>query len=199
MIRKLISVLALALVVFGTAASAQNTIPIPDQSFAIFGGGGTNLNLWKEASSYKWKAVLGFTGGLAYQIAPRWSTYLVYDYSERTTEPTTSYTPVAGRPKVAVATVTPAEKIFVNEVQGMTGFLLNSTTSALQFKLLAGLQITDGSVPSFGTYLGFVNGGLITYQFKKGNGLKAFGAGTITLGEDYQTVKLRFGLAYPVL
>jgi hypothetical protein len=144
----------------------------------VFGSVGDNLMLWKEASTFKYKNTVGFTGGIVQPLDDRWSAVGFYDYSARELDPT-------------------GEPLYVNEYTVSSSYLLNQVpTDKFRISLLAGLQITDGNIPTFGTYLGFVNGLLLSYDIN--TDIRAFIAGTVTLGEKYQIGKVRAGISYPL-
>lgn len=181
MFRNIITLVVTLVMAFAIAASAADSTKIN-----IFMGPGDNLRLWKEANTFKYKNSWGVTFGASYQVADRWSAIMAYDYSERNLDSGSSVDPNTGK------------TLFVKEGTLMTAYLLTDPASRFRASLLGGLQITDGNIPNFGTYLGFVNGGMLSYQPWKTNGLKIYGAGTFVLGEDYQLAKLRVGLAYPI-
>ena len=88
--------------------------------------------------------------------------------------------------------------VFTKEVSGVLAYMISNPEAKFRVSLLAvGAEATDGNLPDFGTYLGYVSGGLVDYKLSD-IGLKLWASGTATLAKDYQNAKFRIGLSYPV-
>ena len=147
----------------------------------IFGGGGTDFKAFNSTDGYNIEKNWGYSGGFAKTLSPKVSAITTYDYV------VTKATDSAGI----------VSNLYENEVFVSVAYLLNSPESKLQFRILAGIEYTDGNIPDYSSILSFANGFSISYVLSD-NGMSVFGAGNFSFSEDYYDGKLRVGITYPV-
>ena len=147
----------------------------------VFVGGGLDFTAFNSEGKYEVDKDWGFSGGIMKTLSPKFSTFTTYDY--------------------VVTKATNGDNIektlFEYEVLGSVGYLLNSPEDKLQFRLLAGIEITDGNLPDYGTLLSYAHGGIISYSFSDKTP-NIWLAGTMSLTDGYYDGRLRAGLLYNI-
>jgi len=169
--KKLIIAMTLV-VVFAFSASAGNN---------IFLGGGIDFTAFNAEGKYEIDKEWGFSGGIMKTLGTKFSTFTTYDYT--------------------VTKATNGDNIektlFEYEVLTSVGYLLNDPASKLQVRILAGLEISDGNLPDYGTLLSYAHGGILSYGFKEGYP-SLWIAGTMAATDGYYDGKLRLGMIYNI-
>lgn len=148
---------------------------------SVFVGGGVDFTAFNAEGRYNIDKNWGFSGGFMKTLSEKVSTFTIYDYV------VTKATNSSGI----------QETLFKYEILASVSYLLNSTESKFQVRILAGLEITDGNIPDYGTLLSYAHGAILSYSF----GNKApnlWAAGTMSVTNGYYDGKLRLGLVYPI-
>ena len=148
----------------------------------VFGGGGTDFKAFNSPDGYKIDKNWGYSGGFVKTVSERVSAVTTYDYvvTKATDESTGE-----------------VSTLYESQVLVSASYLINNPTDKFQVRLLGGVEVTDGNIPDYGTFISMTNGVVLNYILSD-NGMSIFGAGTFGFSKDYYQGKVRIGITYPV-
>jgi len=151
----------------------------------VFSGVGGNFQMNQNYGDLDVDAGFAFTGGYGQSLGDKWVLLTIFDYSERKFNRTGD-----------IQESDSSGVLFEKNTLGSVGLLLNNPTDRFKVYLLGGLEISDGNVPEYDSFISIADGLLATYEIIQDRNFYVWVAGTNYIGGSYVRAKLRAGLSY---